>query len=318
MSGCGQETESVNPKEITEIALTYHSAEWKEKGPFETNTYTEAEYIKIFTEVIDQSEEISGELNYEPEFNMKLLFDDGTTEDYYLALGEIRGNEGLLVSTKNSGQGYSIPVQNSDQLRELVFGVISSTALIPSENMKASVNVLGPVTISRNSLFLITDKAEFLDLQLLEGQYSEDWVTPSPLIGRSWMGLFQLVVTNEQGNVLSTFSLSDHYNEELFFNDFFQIQFDDYNGDGDPDFTIGQYGSSNGNFYKLFTIRQGNIIEELSIQPSRELFISGLERYSAKLDKVGANGFKKSYYDNAAGKNIENIYEWDGSVFQKK
>jgi len=47
------------------------------------------------------------------------------------------------------------------------------------------------------------------------------------------------------------------------------------------------------------------------------LFISTPEGYSIKLDKVDDHSFKKSYYDNEAGKQLEDIFQWDGSVFQQ-
>ncbi|WHH58574.1 hypothetical protein [Petroclostridium sp. X23] len=40
----------------------------------------------------------------------------------------------------------------------------------------------------------------------------------------------------------------------MIFNRTFLLQFEDYNSDGFPDFVIGQYGSSNGNLYRLLTI----------------------------------------------------------------
>lgn len=283
----------------------------------ETLILKDSALIKALAEAMNKSGKLSGELDWAPEFDMKLVYGDGYSEDYYIAIGDELGYKGVFTTAENSGQGYSIPVKNSDQLRKLIFGTADKGDIEQTEPVEPSVTATGPVTISHNDLYPVTTRAQFLNLQLLDGTYSEDWATPGPLVGRNWSGRFGLFVTDEQGNTLRSFPLSDRFAAPLIFNDFFQIQFEDYNGDGDPDFTIGQYGSSNGYFYKLFTLRKNNVIEELGIKPGSDLFISTPEGYSIKLDKVDDHSFKKSYYDNKAGKQLEDIFQWDGSVFQQ-
>lgn len=87
--------------------------------------------------------------------------------------------------------------------------------------METSVEVTGPVTLSHNELSPVTGRAGFLNLQLLEGTYSEDWTTPSPLAGRNWSGRFRLVVTDEHGKTLSSYPLNDQFAQT--FNDFFSF-----------------------------------------------------------------------------------------------
>lgn len=71
-------------------------------------------------------------------------------------------------------------------------------------------------------------------------------------MGRTWDGEFLLQK--------SSLELNPYFHDDVTFHSFFDIEFDDYNGDGDLDFTIGQYATSNGNIYQLFTIEQsGNI-----------------------------------------------------------
>lgn len=178
-----------------------------------------------------------------------------------------------------------------------------------------TITVKGPMTISSNHLYPYTQKDELLNLQLSRGSYHEDW-SPSPLTGRNWSGDFELVISDEYGNMKEAFPLNEHFKEPLVFNDFFEIQFDDYNGDGDIDFTIGQYGTSNGNFYKLFTIKDEHI-QLLQVKGYPELFItSSTGRYSTKLDKVNDNSFTKTMYDNSIGKDIEDTFIWSGNEFR--
>ncbi|WEK56031.1 MAG: hypothetical protein P0Y55_08275 [Candidatus Cohnella colombiensis] len=177
------------------------------------------------------------------------------------------------------------------------------------------ITVTGPMTISSNDMYPIIQKNYLLNLQLVKGRYYEDW-SPSPYKGRGWTGEFQLVISDDYGNVKSIFQISDYFTEDLIFNALFEIEFDDYNGDANIDFTIGQYGSSNGNFYKIFTITDDDQIKELPVKGIPELFISGgTNRYSTKLDKLDDVSFKKTAYDNSIGKDIEATFIWEGNEF---
>ena len=135
-------------------------------------------------------------------------------------------------------------------------------------------------------------------------------------MGTLWEGSFIVELADEQGNAIASTELSGIYDEPLIFRNSFQIQFDDYNNDGDMDFTIGQYASSNGNTYKLFTLRNNGKIEELPVKDCTSLFISDTTGYySTKLAKLDDTSFATKYYDNAIGKEIEEIFKWDGKAF---
>lgn len=180
------------------------------------------------------------------------------------------------------------------------------------------IAVTGAMTISRNDLNEYLHKPYFLDIEMLSGTYSEDW-SPGPLMGANWSGEFQIVLRDDSGNVITQARLNAFFTEALLFNSNFKLAFDDYNGDGNVDFTIGQYGTSNGNYYKLFTLMPSNEIKELKVRGMNELFIGTSDsRYSTHLEKLDATTFKKSYYDNAIGKNVEDLFRWDGQEFVKK
>lgn len=105
------------------------------------------------------------------------------------------------------------------------------------------------------------------------------------------------------------------FNEPLLFNSSFNLEFDDYNNDGDLDFTIGQYGSSNGNVYKIFTLKKDGKVELLPIKDHSELFISKTTgKYSTKLNKINGDTFEIEYYNNAEG-TFHDFYNWDGKQF---
>lgn len=159
-------------------------------------------------------------------------------------------------------------------------------------------------------------------VRMTEGKQYED-EAPGPFMGWNWQGKFAVQLLNAEGNVLSEMGLNKIFNPDgadMVFNRTFRLQFDDYNNDGYPDFTIGQYGSSNGNLYRLFTVKNGKI-EVLPVKNggSGELFSSGgRSRYTREFDKFAKSGFINWYYNNALGKNIRQNFAWDGAQFVMK
>ncbi|NLM59588.1 MAG: hypothetical protein GX194_10845 [Clostridium sp.] len=188
-----------------------------------------------------------------------------------------------------------------------------------TENTEISsdIEIQFPMTISNNDLYPVIGEQKYLRLRMVKGKYYENWF-PGAYMGTIWEGHFDLELADESGNVVSRTDLDKIYSEPLIFNSSFEIQFDDYNDDGDIDFAIGQYASSNGKEYKLFTLRKDGKIEELTVKGYSSLFISNPTGvYSTKLKKVDNASFKIEYYDNSKGENIEEVFRWDGEAFVK-
>jgi len=184
-----------------------------------------------------------------------------------------------------------------------------------SPEQSPAITVSGPMTLSRNDLYPLLQENLFLSVQLVQGRYSEDW-SPSPFMGVGWSGNFVLKVTDDSDRTINEFPLSNVFRDPLVYNSTFEIQFDDYNADGDIDFTLGQYGTSNGDFYKIFTLRSDRTIEELPIRGTPEMFISdGNSRYSTKLTKLSPVSFQKNAYDNSIGKTVVSTFQWEGDDF---
>ncbi|HOJ12649.1 MAG TPA: DUF4652 domain-containing protein [Clostridiales bacterium] len=155
-----------------------------------------------------------------------------------------------------------------------------------------------------------------LVVKMIDGEYYDD-EEPGPFMGPNWVGKFAVELINVKGNVISEFDLNKSFNEaKLRFGSTFEIEFDDYNDDGNLDFTIGQYASSNGRDYKIFTIREDKKIAELPIKDYPTLFISNTTGYySTRLTKVDKTTFKKEYYDNSESKCFEDVFQWTGKEF---
>lgn len=195
--------------------------------------------------------------------------------------------------------------------------ILSAPPIDNTQKINYDIKINSPMTLSNNDLFPINRCNQYMRLKMVKGRYYEDW-SPGAYMGTIWEGYFSIELADESGNLISLTDLNEIYNEPLIFNSSFQIQFDDYNNDGDADFTIGQYVSGNGRNYKLFTIRKDGNIEELHIKDYSSLFISDTTGfYSTKLTKTDNLTFKINYYDNSKGETLEDIFKWNGKEFIK-
>lgn len=179
---------------------------------------------------------------------------------------------------------------------------------------RENISVLSPMTLSNHDLYHVNGQNRSLRLKMIQGTYREDWAY-SNLMGPRWEGEFVIEVADESGRTVATTSLNAMYGEPLTFYSPFTIWFDDYNGDGDPDFTIGQKASTNGNLYRLFTLRSDGRVEPLPVE-GEPLFISvttGI--HSTKLDKAEDRAFFMVYYDQPTGKYFKDLFRWDGRRF---
>ena len=109
--------------------------------------------------------------------------------------------------------------------------------------------------------------------------------------GSNWSGQYQIRIYTDEGDFkcplyLAPIFISD--NQPMNFKSEFSLVFDDYNNDGNPDFTLGQYATSNGYEYALFTINQAGDVEKLDIDGL--MFISEHD-YSVKLETLSPTSF---------------------------
>lgn len=178
----------------------------------------------------------------------------------------------------------------------------------------SQITINTPMTVSDN-LIPYGETTAYLRLKMISGRYYEDW-NPGAYMGPIWEGRFILELSDNYGKTLTQTDLSQYFPEPLTFTRFFKLEFDDYNNDGNMDFTLGQYASSNGGIYKLFTLKPDGRVEELVVKDKPEIFISDSPKnYSIKLHKFNNTAFKSRYYDNSQGKNYESIYDWQEGMF---
>ncbi|OHB75329.1 MAG: hypothetical protein A2Z34_06695 [Planctomycetes bacterium RBG_16_59_8] len=142
--------------------------------------------------------------------------------------------------------------------------------------------------------------------------------------GEKWEGQFSLRIDRggkmvSETNVNRLFDLDHDASSNIFFwTPSFPLVLMDYNGDGQIDFNLGLYGSSNGNFYKIFTISPDGTISVLPF--------AGRE-HGVFLDPPhGVQSTKKmtkekylltfDYYDNIRGKRVTEYWQWKQNRFE--
>ncbi|MCC3376289.1 M56 family metallopeptidase [Cohnella sp. REN36] len=106
--------------------------------------------------------------------------------------------------------------------------------------------------------------------------------------------------------------MEDFRERELNFGGPFDLAIADYNGDGRPDFTLGQWAGSNGAIYHLYTLNDRGEIEKLDT--GGEIYVAD-HRPSVHLDRIDGPGFAASYYDQESGTYRQSVYNWTGDRF---
>lgn len=152
---------------------------------------------------------------------------------------------------------------------------------------------------------------EKLYVRMVTGELKEE-TEPGPNMGKNWEGKFQLELVAHDGSLLHTLDLNPTFGggSLLFSQDRdFNISFQDYNNDGYLEFSIGQYFTSNGFVYNLYSLLPDGIhvIHQNLFSTNRD--------YSILFEKAGNTSFKNRYYDMEKGKDVDTLFTWQGNRF---
>lgn len=245
-------------------------------------------------------------------------------------LGRITGSAVCAVLVSLSLAACQASNNNSEEKPAASTGVDTRTVALTSrteseadvEKADATAedsSLLTDVTISESAVDWDKDgKMEKLLIKMTEGKLV-NYPDPGPIEGDCYVGQFAVVLVDEAGNVLQSHDLGMDFEgnrSDLTFRKDqlpFDIPFDDYNGDGNLDFTIGQYATSDGNIFNIYTIQPEGIS-----RIGGPIFTSDKDGYySTRYVKKPPSSLLNRYYDNSRGETFESTFEWINDAFVK-
>lgn len=112
-------------KEIVTIKLECADLCRKMKEPPFSTKILNSEHVnelKIFEDALGKTKKMQGKLDYGVMFFIYLSFANNTQKKYVLNVDNEDGRTALLVDTANSGQGYIIPIAQTNELRKIIYG----------------------------------------------------------------------------------------------------------------------------------------------------------------------------------------------------
>jgi hypothetical protein len=120
----GCKSEVLNGKDIVTIKLECADGCKTMKIPPFTEkivTYENVDELRIFQRAINKALKVKGELDYSVMFFMYLSFEDNTQKKFVLNVADEDGRTALLVDPSDSGQGYTIPKDQTNELRKIIY-----------------------------------------------------------------------------------------------------------------------------------------------------------------------------------------------------
>ncbi|MCP1183009.1 hypothetical protein [Paenibacillus sp. 1781tsa1] len=117
--GCNKPNES-NAKEGLPVLITLTCNPNLTLEPCQDVKFDRSDEIRIMMEAIHKAVRLPGILDYGTEYVMSITNADSSITRYDFSLGMDPKMQGLLVNQEDSHTGYSIPLEDSNQLRRLI------------------------------------------------------------------------------------------------------------------------------------------------------------------------------------------------------
>jgi hypothetical protein len=231
---------------------------------------------------------------------------------------EVRESYERFITTYPSSKYYEIVSTYYNILEENNF-FLSAEAIeyLSQNNLDISIPDYAemPTVISSSCFYpLQATEIQTLSIVMTEGEFSEQ-LDAGPYSGWNYVGNFVIEGKDADGNLVSSLDLNEVFGGgNLVFGPMVELAFEDYNQDGNLDFTIGQWGTSNGFIYRLFSVNQESEIVALPIEDDLSIFSACFD-YSTFFEKAGDTVFLVPFYDNTVGKNQIAYYRWDGMSY---
>lgn len=196
--------------------------------------------------------------------------------------GNGRAGASGISRAKPAADELELPVSLSDTPVELAGGDTVDIHLIMTEGRKWN-----------------SDDPDFM-----YGGYFQD--------GDNYVGRFVLQAVHD-GTVVSQIPVDLGADEDICFYGPVALQIADYNGDGNPDFTLGSWLWSGGNSYNIYSVNKDGILSQ----------IGWVERHDSReasvlLEQPAEGEIAAKIWNQATGEEETVRYDWDGAYFSKK
>lgn len=119
IAGCSQPNES-NAEEGLPVLITLTCNPNLASEPCQDVEFDRPDEIQIMMEAIHKAERIPGIIDYGTQYKMSINNADGSVTRYDFSLGMDPKMQGLLVNEEDTHTGYSIALEDANQLRRLI------------------------------------------------------------------------------------------------------------------------------------------------------------------------------------------------------
>lgn len=212
---------------------------------------------------------------------------------------------------------------NLRRLRAVGFCLFGSTLALTScgHYGHTEITVQSPVILAEGYAQLANGKDAAVYLEMTKGTYFQASPGES-LYTSNFQGDYQFRAAESAypSNTLCIEVVSFDDGAELNFNQTFTLEFQDYNGDGNPDFTLGQrsVGSTN-MLYRMYSLDPNGNIYDLTFSDGHKAFMAfadttKADSFSIKLE-IRDGELVIPYYDTGLGRIKETVYRWENNSF---
>ncbi|MGO4730468.1 hypothetical protein [Paenibacillus sp. 2KB_22] len=119
VAGCSQPSEP-DSEEGLPVLITLTCNPNLALEPCQDVVFDRSDEIRIMMEAIHKAERMTGIIDYGTQYKMSINNADGSVTRYDFSLGMDPKMQGLLVNQEDTNTGYSIPLEDSNQLRRLI------------------------------------------------------------------------------------------------------------------------------------------------------------------------------------------------------
>lgn len=175
------------------------------------------------------------------------------------------------------------------------------------QNKKQPVR-LSNFTIAENVVTLFNGNRVSVRLVMTNGEYFEEEYAGAGggIYPDNYQGSYQIEILDSDGTVISKTNFENE-GQPANFAGKFDLLFDDYNHDGNPDFSIGQWGSSSMNLYQLYTILPDGTVQSVH----KTAIANSGHDFSIEFNQDHDSGFYAQSYNNATGETVTVHYLWN-------